>query len=149
MSEQKAEKERPVFYLSKDSPQVALGMSLALWARKADSKGKHDYAGTYNGKRVAAYIQQSKKGKFLAFREINGERDEKNYPITIAFADIVVGGRGLPVLRVREANTEIILWADCSRDIEQTVMMDLGLDIQKLIEKRKEYLAKNSSSATK
>lgn len=142
---------RPHFYIRQADRQREAGLDLALWPRNPEKPGKHDYSGQLNGKPCVAYLANGSRGKFISVKSLE-ERDERNYAKQLATGNVIAGKSGYPVLAlnlsVPAGEPRQTLWADCSRDAPQELLVELGLDLKRMEENRANRPAEGAESAS-
>ena len=122
------------FYSLKESN----GPSLEIWLNSDEEEGAPDFDGTFDGKRVAVYFREGKKGNYLTIREtVRGEN--KRYA-ELATAAIVTNPAGVAKLVINMPENRTF-WAEVSKKLATEIQVLCGLNLEIQARKKREYAA--------
>lgn len=134
---------RPVFY----TPMNAIGTQVSLWKNSNKGSASARFNGKIGERRVSLYVKNGANGAFLSIVESaqikipnpdgkpGGKVEFKE--TRIGAANIVVSEKGYPKLAIRfDSDRESVIWASVSREASEELLVEAGLNLQKLAEKR-------------
>lgn len=127
----------PTFYTRRD----AEGVKVALWAGRSAEAGVVEFNGTLGERKVTLRSVNGSRGRFLTVVEMRVAAAGEGEPavrkeVTIGAANIVVSDKGYPNLAVRLNGQDQVIWASVSRTAPQQLLVDAGLDLDRLERKR-------------
>lgn len=114
--------------------------AVSLWVNQVETKGAPDFDGKIGEQRVALRIRNGGKGKFIAITrplkpaEVGADGYKERQ---IGSANLIVNDRGIPVLAIKlDDQKGKTIWANVSLKAPQDLMVQAGLDLTILAEKK-------------
>ncbi len=129
MSDSTDNKNVEAFYTGKSEtgPKVSISINGNIKA------GAPNFVGTVGDTKIAGYIRKGSRSSFIAFvgdRGVDGK-----YP-QLGTGNIVVNKNAKSRLSVKMTGSEETIWVNVSDKISQELLVECGLDLTKLQEKK-------------
>lgn len=129
------------------------GTPVSLWINRVTTKGAPDFDGTIGEQRVALRIRSGANGSFLAVTRSLKQSEVKEdgfKEAQIGTANVIVNDRGIPVLAIKlDSNPGKTVWATASLKAPQDLLVQCGLDLEILKQKKAEYAAHKTAAEAK
>lgn len=135
------EKKVEAFYSKANATRKA-----SVWVTVKTKPGSPDFDGTIEGVRVAGYLKKGPKAGFISFIDSKIGKGADGHYTQVATANVVVNPFGIPNLVVKAAGKED-LWIECSLRLNQSVLIEAGLNLEILAAKKAAAAAKKAASA--
>lgn len=122
-------KPRPVFYTPNSAP-----VRVALWKNEVVTPRAPALTGFIGDKKVSCFVREG-TSKFLG---LSGNKMPNGYFENLGTANVVTGARGYPKLVINLSDGNVI-WADTSKEGTNEFLEALGLNIETMLSKQKQY----------
>lgn len=110
------------------------GPKVSIFVNNNPKSGAPKFTGTVGEQKVGGYIRNGSKGPFLA---LVGDRDsEGKYP-QLGIGNIIVNKNAKVRLSLKMTGSDETIWVNVSDSAPQELMVECGLDLKILEEKKK------------
>lgn len=140
-----AEKNIEAFYSPKE--QKVPGPKVSLWIVKKTNPRSPDLDGTIGETRVAGYVQQGPKGKFINFHDSKAPKDAQGHYKHVGTGRVICGNAGIGNLVMSLVGVEGDQWANSSSKVPEDFMVHLGMDLADRDAKKAAYAASKATAA--